>query len=194
VGSHSHRHEWLPGLGSQALRETLRSSKDALEQCIGWPVTAFVPPWNQPFDFPRRLSISVAERREVRSERTDLRKLCETLAETGYQFCRVAYRPLHERLLDRIIRREEPPRRPERIAGVTCLRLNGFGFGPETSRLLERCIVSGGLAVIYAHPHSIRLGESQDESLLVPFLRRIREHRRAGRLRIYLPRDIGLEM
>jgi hypothetical protein len=194
VGSHSHRHEWLPGLNTQALRETLHASKDALEQCIGSPVTAFVPPWNQPFDYPRRLSISLSERREVRSQRTDLRKLCETLADTGYRFCRVAYRPLHERLMDRISDRGEPPRKPEKIAGVTCLRLNGFGFSPATPGLVDRCIASGGLAVIYAHPHSIRLGESQDESRLVPFLKLVRDHRRAGRLRIGLPRDIDGEM
>jgi peptidoglycan/xylan/chitin deacetylase (PgdA/CDA1 family) len=194
VGSHSHRHEWLPGLNGKALRETLRSSKDALEQCIGRPVTSFVPPWNQPFDYPRRLSISLSERRQVRSGRTDLRRLCSTLAETGYRFCRVAYRPLHERLADRLGRREDPPRRPETIAGVVCLRLNGFGFAEDTSRVVERCIASGGVAVVYAHPHSIRLGGPQDESHLVPFLRSVCEHRQAGRLRLCLPRDIDTEM
>jgi hypothetical protein len=190
VASHSHRHEWLPGLNGEALRETLYASKSALEQCIGFPVTAFVPPWNQPFDYPRRLSFSLSERREVPSQRTDLRKLCATLEDTGYRFCRVAYRPLHERLMDRIGNRDERPRRPENIAGVTCLRLSGLGFSLATSRLVEHCIVSGGLAVIYAHPHSTRLGNTQDESHLVPFLKLVRDHVRAGRLRIRLPRDI----
>lgn len=194
VASHSHRHEWLPGLNREALRETLYASKNALEQCIGSPVTAFVPPWNQPFDYPRRLSISLAERREVPSQRTDLRKLCETLEDTGYRFCRVAYRPLHERLMDRVGDRGEPPRRVERIAGVTCLRLNGFGFSASTLRLVDRCIASGGLAVIYGHPHSIRLDGTQNESRFVPFLKLIREYRRAERLRICLPRDIDQEM
>ena len=44
VASHSHRHEWLPALSRQALRETLSASKDALEQCIGAPIATFVPP------------------------------------------------------------------------------------------------------------------------------------------------------
>jgi hypothetical protein len=190
VGSHSHRHEWLPGLNKTALRDTLSASKEAIEQCIRSPVTTFVPPWNQPFDYPRRLSISLSERREVRSQRTDLRRLCEMLVDTGYRFCRVAYRSLYERLIDRFSNRGEPPRRPEIIAGVTCLRLNGFGFSPATPRLVDRCVASGGLAVIYAHPHSISLGGAQDESHLMPFLKLIREHRRAGRLRICLPRDV----
>jgi hypothetical protein len=190
VASHSHRHEWLPGLNGEALRETLYASKDALEQCIGSPVTAFVPPWNQPFDYPGGLSISLSERREVPSQRTDLRRLCEMLAETGYRFCRVAYRSLYERLIGRMGDRGEPPRRPENIAGVTCLRVGGLGFSAATAKLVERCVVSGGLAVIYAHPHSARLGGVQDESRLVPFLGLVRDHVRAGRLRIRLPRDI----
>lgn len=194
VASHSHRHEWLPGLNTTALRETLYASKEALEQCIGSPVTSFVPPWNQPFDYPRRLSISLSERREVRSQRTDLRRLCETLADTGYRFCRVAYRSLYERLIDRLTNRSEAPRRPEKIAGVTCLRLNGFGFSLAMPRLVDRCMVSGGFAVIYAHPHSIRLGGTQDESRLVPFLKLVHDYRRAGHLRICLPRDIDGKM
>ena len=31
IGSHSHRHEWLPGLDGAALRETLAASRDANE-------------------------------------------------------------------------------------------------------------------------------------------------------------------
>jgi hypothetical protein len=190
VGSHSHRHEWLPGLDAQRLRETVRSSKDALEQCIGSRVTTFVPPWNQPFDYPRRLSISLSERREVRSERTGLRRLCEMLAETGYGFCRVAYRPLTDRLRDRLGGRDEPPRRPEKIAGLTCVRLNGFGFQAETLRLVKSCVVSGGFAVVYAHPHSISLDGPQHENHLVPFLECVRDLRRAGHLRVRLPRQV----
>jgi hypothetical protein len=190
VASHSHRHEWLPGLNSQALRETLRSSKDALEQCIGSPVTTFVPPWNQPFDYARRLSISLSERREVRAQRTDLRGLCETLEETGYRFCRVAYRPLHERIMDQLGNRRESPRAPELISGVTCLRLSNLGFARASSQLVERCIKFGGFAVIYAHPHSVHLGGVQDESCLVPFLKHISGYRRAGHLRVCLPREI----
>lgn len=191
VGSHSHRHDWLPGLGPEALAETLRASKDALEQCIGAPVTTFVPPWNQPFDYPRGLSFSLSERRNARPHRTDLPRLCGALVETGYRVCRVAYRPLHERLLDRLAPRPEAPREPERIAGVTCIRLNAFGFSEATSALVDRCVESGGLAIIYAHPHALREGGSQDERLLVPLLRRIGDARRTGSLGVGLPRDLA---
>lgn len=191
IGSHSHRHEWLPGLNAEELRETLRASKDSLEQCIGAPVTAFVPPWNQPFDFPRRLSFSLAERREAGAERTDLPRLCGMLRETGYRFCRVAYRPVHERLADRLFGRNDPPRRPESIGGVTCLRINGAGFGGGALRLIERCLHKGGIAAIFAHPHSLKTGNSQDERYYVPFLQAVRDFQRQGRLEVVLPRDLN---
>jgi hypothetical protein len=108
IASHALRHEWLPALDRRALQRTLRESKDALEQCIGAPVTSFVPPFNQPFDYARGWSFSLAERREAGARRTTLRVLCETLRETGYQFCRVAYSPLSERMRDWVGRSLSP--------------------------------------------------------------------------------------
>lgn len=190
VGSHSHRHEWLPGLNGVELRETLRSSKESLEQCIGAPVTAFVPPWNQPFDFSRRLSFSLTERRHGGAERTNVQRLCASLREIGYRFCRIAYRPIHERLKDRFFGRLDPPRRKESIEGITCVRVNGFGFRKAALDLVERCVESGGIAVTYGHPHSLKSGGAQDERYLVPFLQAVRDYQRQGRLDVVLPRDL----
>jgi peptidoglycan/xylan/chitin deacetylase (PgdA/CDA1 family) len=192
IGSHSHRHEWLPGLDRRRLYETLRSSKDALEQCIGASVTAFVPPWNQPFDHPAGLSFSLSERREARDDRTDLRTLCETLLDAGYRFCRVAYRPFLQRALDRLLRRRfDHLGRLESIAGITCARLNTpGGFDGDTMRALERNARRRSLTVAYGHPHSLTLGSSQDERHFVPFLERVRELRSRGLLEVACPRDL----
>jgi peptidoglycan/xylan/chitin deacetylase (PgdA/CDA1 family) len=191
IGSHSHRHEWLPGLDRRALRETLQASKDALEQCIGAPVTTFVPPWNQPFDYPRGFSFSLSERREGGAHRTGLVRLCETLAETGYRFCRVAYRPMHQRLAEMVVRhRLEQLGRVEEIRGVSCARLNTpGGFGRHTLDVLERAARRGGLTVVYGHPHSLTLGNSQDERYLAPFLQRVATMVRSGQLKVSLPRE-----
>lgn len=192
IGSHSHRHEWLPGLDRQRLRETLRSSRDALEQCIGSLVTTFVPPWNEPFDYPQGWSFSLSERREAPGDRTDLRQLCEALRELGYLFCRVSYRPVFQRLADRLLgRRFDHLGHLETIAGVRCARLNTpGGFGEDTLRSLERNVERGTLIVAYGHPHSLTLGNSQDERYLVPFLERIDELRSRGRIEVVLPRDL----
>ena len=191
IGSHSHRHEWLPGLDGAALRETLRSSKDALEQCVGARVTTFVPPWNQPFDYPAGLSFSLSERREGGAHRTGLVRLCETLAETGYRFCRVAYRPMHQRLAELIVRRRiEQTGRVEDIAGVACVRLNTpGGFSRHTADVLRRSVRRGGLTVVYGHPHSLRLGNTQDERHLAPFLQLVAAMVQSGALRVALPRE-----
>ncbi|MEP6995496.1 MAG: polysaccharide deacetylase family protein [Acidobacteriota bacterium] len=192
VASHSFRHEWLPGLSRVELLKTLRLSKEALEQCVGAPVKTFVPPWNQPFDYPGGWSFSLAERREAGAQRNDLRDVCVALGEAGYEFCRVAYRPLPTRLLAMALRRDfEPLGRLESISGITCVRLNSpGGFGQRSRSLLERCASAGGLLVVYGHPHALLGEHDQGERMLIPFLKRVQELCRAGSLRVSLPRDM----
>lgn len=192
VASHAHRHEWLPALSRGALRATLADSKRSLEDCIGAPVVTFVPPFNQPFDHPRGLSFSLSERREARGTRVDLGALCETLVETGYLFCRVAYRPLAQRLAEKLRgRRLDRPSRLETIRGLTCARLNTpGGFDAPSCGMLDAAAEEGGLAVVYSHPHSLHSGSSQDERLLVPFLERAARLKDAGRITVDLPRQL----
>jgi len=191
IASHSFSHDWLPALGPCALRETLRRSKDAIEQCIGAPVLSFVPPYNQPFDYLRGLSISLSERRSVRHDRTDLRRLCDALRECGYRFCRVSYRPLWQRLVERMLRKRlHLPLRPVRIAGVTCLRLTTTGFDRAAAEALGRAVRRGGFVAISGHPHSLHSGNPQDEKHLVPLLRQISQLRGSGCLQVLLPRDL----
>jgi peptidoglycan/xylan/chitin deacetylase (PgdA/CDA1 family) len=192
VASHSFRHEWLPGLRRAEVHETLLSSREALEQCIGAPVISFVPPYNQPFDHPAKLSVSLSERRAGGAERMSLGDVCSSLLETGYRFCRVAYRPGWQRLAERLTaKRLDLPGRLERIRGVFAARVNTpGGFGPDARRMLEICSRVGGLVVAYGHPHSITTEGSQHESELVPFLETARDLHAQGRLRIALPRDL----
>ncbi len=189
IASHSFQHDWIPGLAPEALRDTLRSSKRALEECIGAPVTSFVPPWNQPFDYPAGLSFSLSERREAGRGHVHLGMLCRALEETGYRFCRVSYRPLHVRLAQRILnRRINSPARLETIAGITCVRLNTpGGFDAPAQAMLRRCAEKGGVVVVYGHPHSVRGGSAQDLSHLEAFLREAGRLRDEGRLEVTLP-------
>src|SRR6202050_641303 len=110
-------------------------------------VRSFVPPFNQPFDYLAGQSISVAERREAGRSRTDLARLCSALAETGYRFCRVAYRPLAQRLAEWWKgRRLDRPAHLERIKGIACVRLNTpGGFDQPVLDMLDRCVARGGL-------------------------------------------------
>ena len=191
VGSHSFHHEWLPGLSAEELRTTLRTSRDALEQCIGAAVTTFVPPFNQPVDYPAGLSFSLAERRQARPHRNDVGDLCRALAETGYATCRVSYRSLPQRLLEKGLRRRlDRPRSPVTIGGIRCLRLScASGFDDAARALVEKSADEGGLVVVYGHPHSLHGGDPQDEIYLTPFLGRLSELVRAGAVRACLPSE-----
>jgi hypothetical protein len=195
IASHSFRHEWLPGLDRASLLETLRRSRHALEQCIGAPVVSFVPPYNQPFDHARAGSISLAERREAGKTRTTVQRMCQALFETGYKFCRVAYRPLHIRIAEWVSgRRLDRPGRLENIAGITCARLNTpTGFEEPAVEMVNRCAERGGLVVVCGHPHSLWSGTKQDERWLIPFLARVQELQKAGRLRVCRPRELVAE-
>jgi peptidoglycan/xylan/chitin deacetylase (PgdA/CDA1 family) len=196
VGSHSFRHEWLPGLAPDALRETLRASREALEQCIGGRVRTFVPPFNQPFDYPRALSFSLSERREVRGHRNGFGDLCEALEESGYSIVRGAYRPLPQRIAERLAgHRLDRPLPARRIGALTCLRLNTpGGFGPDAIGILRRCAAEGGVVTAYGHPHSLHGIDYQNEQWLVPFLQEARKLIQDGSLQAALPKEIGGEL
>src|SRR5690606_17727904 len=98
IASHALRHDWLPGLTRAALTRTLLESREALESCIGARVATFVPPYNQPFDYPARGAFSVSERLRGSRERADIPTLCRLLAACGYRACRIAYDPLSRRI------------------------------------------------------------------------------------------------
>ncbi len=195
VASHTHRHEWIPGLSREELIETLTSSKDALEQCIGAEVSCLVPPYNQPFDYLRALSISFAERREAGKGRVDLRRLCETMHEIGYKFCRVGYRSLSARIGDRVRgNRIYHPSQVETIGGVVCLRTNSCGFAANAMAVFDRCLATKKTLVIYGHPHSLTDTKNvQRFELLEGFLKRVRDLRNEGRIRVMLPREVVAE-
>jgi hypothetical protein len=156
-------------------------------------VVTFVPPFNQPFDFPGGLAFSLSERKEAGRRRTGLGGLCTTLAEEGYRFCRVAYKPLPKQIAEFLLRRRiDSPARPKRIGGVTCVRLNTpVGFRKSTLDMVSRCAASGGIAVVHAHPHSASSGGPQDFRYLEVLLQRLAELRREKKIRVRLPVELA---
>jgi hypothetical protein len=192
IASHSFQHDWLPSLSRTSLLETLRRSRIVLEDCIGANVVTFVPPYNRPMDYPARFSFSLLERRQAPQERTDLKRLCHALSETGYRFCRVAYRPMQLRLLEHLIRRRvDRPTCLSQISGISCVRLNTpCGFDKRAQGVLKACARNGGIVAAYGHPHSLHSGNSQDLIHLVPFLQTAARLRDEGRLTVCRPIDL----
>lgn len=189
VGSHSFQHDWLPGLNPVQLKATLLKSRQALEDCIGASVVTFVPPYNQPFDFPRGLSFSRSERREAGPERTGFSSLCRALYETGFRFCRAAYRPMPQRILEIVLGRPiHEPGSLKLIHGITCVRLNtSCGFGEQSRAMLRKCAEVGGYAVVYGHPHSLSSDGPQSFEALAGFLEVAMGLIRRSELEVVLP-------
>jgi len=192
VASHSHEHEFLPALSPAPMRETARVCREALEQLIGAPVVSFVPPFNRPMHYPQRGAFSWTERRDAGPGHLSLPAVCDALAETGYRTCRISYRASWRTLRDQITgRREDRPIVSEKIAGLTCFRLNtDGGFNGSALDRIRQAANDGGIAVVYGHPHSLTGENSQAERWLRPFLAEVAELRRQGRLMDCLPREL----
>jgi peptidoglycan/xylan/chitin deacetylase (PgdA/CDA1 family) len=196
VGSHSFHHDWLPGLAPAKLRESLLRSRETLENCIGAPVVTFVPPWNQPYDYAAVGSISLSERREVRGQpRTDVPRLIAALNDTGYKFARLAFRSGLRRLRERIAGRELPvPAHVAEAKGLKYVLLNTPAGFDEPARAMVRTVAdSGGIAVVWGHPHSLTSDNAQNERHFVPFLEWVAELRARGAVEIVLPRQLLAE-
>ncbi|MCB0689391.1 MAG: polysaccharide deacetylase family protein, partial [Saprospiraceae bacterium] len=191
VASHMHRHEWIPGLGYTKLQEVLRESKDALEQCISSEVVSFVPPYNQPFDFPRKLSFSISERKQVLANRVDIPLLTKALQSTGFKTSRISYQSIFTKLGRKIgVDPSFRASRPELINGIQCIKLNTRGGFQEVLPSLEENQNQEGYAIVYGHPHSITSNNRQSLRYLEPFLNGLSELRKAGKLEVVLPRTM----
>lgn len=192
IASHSLYHEWLPESTPVKLEYSLKTSKHLLENCIGAPVTTFVPPFNQPFDYPAKGSISLSERRAVPEGRVDLGVLGTAASAAGYTFMRVSYETFQERLFGFTGKqRGRPPSQPEEINGIWALRLNTYcGFGQDSRRMVMNVIRNGGYAIVYGHPHSLTTSGPQGENTYLPFLEWVSAWQKAEQLEIVLPRDV----
>jgi len=192
IASHSHKHEWLPGLSPADLRESLVRSKEALENCTGGAVETFVPPWNQPYDYLRVGSLSLSERRETRGRsRTDVPRLCAMLHETGYRFVRLAFRTLLRRLADAAGLPDTLTTKVSRLGDVRYVRLTTPAGFAEAARLsVSAAAADGHVAVIWGHPHSLSADNAQHERHLVPFLDWLVEMRSRRLIDVVLPRTL----
>lgn len=180
IASHSHLHEFLPSLDRDSLLETLRRSRQTLEQTTGRAVVSFVPPHDYPTRLLRRGALGFAQARYGGGWiGRGIPWLCRALRSTGYRTCRVSYRRLSERL-----RGSRIPAGPESIHGIAALRNGGCGFGERSRDLLRRAIAERAFLVIYGHPHSLKTEGPQSQRELEGFLEEATRYRREGRLRI----------
>lgn len=190
VASHTWQHEWISSLTSSRLRQVLKQSKDQLESVIGRPVISFAPPWNVPTCFPARLAPGFYDWRGG-FPRQSIPALCRLLRETGYQTARIDYEPLSASFSRHVLRRVvHQPAGMERVENILCFKVSGDGFGMSSQELLRRAAEQGGLAVIYAHPHSLVAENDQNIRYFMSFLELIKKLREQGTLVITTPGEL----
>lgn len=194
IASHSHRHEFIPSLNPNQLLETLRTSKSALEDCTGDKVVGFVPPWNQPFHHPRKLAISLSERKAGGGWwKQSVVTLCEALNKCGYFWTRVTYATVFEKLLEKMHLSENPRFKPlevEQYHSVHALPISYFGYDGRLINLLTYQLQAhqDKAFIIYAHPHGIEHNNNQNWEHLVRFVKWFSEYGDAGNMSFTTPK------
>ena len=162
VASHTWKHEWIPTMTEQQLRQVLRQSKQALESVIGKPVISFAPPWNVPTRYWRKFAPGFYDWRGG-YPRTDIPALCRALCAEGFKTSRVDYEPLSASISRHAFKRVvSEPVKMAYEKDILCFKVNGSGFGSSSQEMLRRIAESGGLAVIFAHPHSLAAENDQN--------------------------------
>lgn len=179
VASHSWRHEWFPFLEKGQITRSLRRSKEALERCIGVKdcVSGFVPPFSRPMSWYGKLAFSLGDRAfGPRFPGASLGSLLPLVAEAGYRWCRVLYRPIWRKLTAGQVE-------PQHVIwhdGVACVPQHVCGFGEKARALLERRVQEGKELVVIGHPLGLSLPHEEHEEKLEPFLRVLSELQQKG--------------
>lgn len=183
IASHSWKHEWFPYLQREQILRSLARSKFSLETCIGQSgaVQGFVPPFSRPMSWYRKGAISLGDRVFGRwYPGADLGSLIKIVRQTGYAWCRVAYRPLWRRLFPEKGLNDSW----EKEQGVACVPHHYAGFDETALALVKRAIEEEKTVVISGHPSG--LGRNGNESLecVRSFLHTIARDQEKGILKI----------
>jgi hypothetical protein len=185
LASHSWRHEWFPALESEQVRRSLARSKLAIETCIGAPgaVSGFVPPFSRPMTWFAKGAISLGDRASNPWRAgANIGALCRAASAAGYTWCRVAYRPLLQRLT-RSRQRAPIHDRLERAGGVACVPQHYLGFDAGAVELIARASASGGSVVIAGHPSALSRQRSESFAHFEPFLKHVADLQSSGKMK-----------
>lgn len=187
IGSHTFNHEVIPNLTYEQLKETLTTSKEILEGITGKPVISFAPPYHYPTQYLRKLAVT----REVSLSRIEIPDVCRALHETGYKTSRFWYTTLPEFAKRRRFGMKQLTHDVELIHNIFCFRLScAAGFTECAKTAVEEAVEHERIAVIYAHPHSLKADNPQNVKNFIPFLEYVSKLRSRGELWITTPSEM----
>jgi peptidoglycan/xylan/chitin deacetylase (PgdA/CDA1 family) len=191
VASHTWEHEWIPDMTYDRLLDTLRRSKEQLEDTIGKSVISFAPPWNVPTRYLSKMALGLYDLRRSKHPRIDIPILCRALQETGYKTARIAYETIFQSISRHLFRKITlRPTRAQWIENILCFQVNGDGFENASVEIIRQAAKSSGLAVIYAHPHSLVAENDQNLQYFIPFLEVVHSLCAAGEIIVTTPGEL----
>jgi len=189
VASHSMYHKFLPSMRDEELFDDAKASKEALEACIGKSVRGFIPPFNRPLHFPQKFAFSPSERWGLQGRgrgRQSLAALLETLANTGFGWCRTSFQNSLSALARKVgVSKAAPPRQPFLHGRIVAVPLHATGFTGNATQLVESHLNSNILIALYSHPNQALADPGEDSEAaenLHRFLTHFQAERATGKL------------
>lgn len=187
IASHSWKHEWFPFLEAEQIRRSLRRSKKILEECIGikGSVQGFVPPFNRPMSWYRKLAVSLGDRVwGPWYPGADIGNMLIFLREAGYKWSRLSYRSLSDRLKKVIARSEPKWKNCEYTKGITIIPHHYCGFDVEADLLVDYAIKYNKAIVISGHPGALSRRGREHADHFKDFIKKVSNHQEKGKLSI----------
>jgi peptidoglycan/xylan/chitin deacetylase (PgdA/CDA1 family) len=201
IGSHTFNHEFIPELSYNGLVKTLSDSKKILEEIIGKSVNSFAPPYHYPNQFLKAgaLGSAIIPKNWYsfyhNFQKIEISHLLHALKQTKYQNCRLSYMTIPHAVVNKIFNKNESKAYDLlKFDDIFCFRLScRAGFSNHAYEAVNNAILNKKIAVIYAHPHSLKAENPQNIKYLIPFLEYITLLRNKGVLDITTPSALTQE-
>lgn len=195
IASHSMWHRYLPSLSDEQLFVELAESKATLEECIGQPVTGFIPPFNRPMQFLSKGSFSFSEGFGMMGRgraRQSIPSLARALTIAGYRWCRVSF----ENKLAFLTR--QPALRPLGHQpflhdSLVLLPIHVSGYDDKAREMIRRCLEAGvENLTLYSHPNTAIFPGRESAEALDGLLETFRSEVSYGKIQFCTMKDLEL--
>jgi peptidoglycan/xylan/chitin deacetylase (PgdA/CDA1 family) len=192
IASHSWKHEWFPFLELEQIVRTLEKSKMILEDCIGEKngVKGFVPPFSRPMSWLKKGAISLSDRAIGPTFKgNDIQKIIPIVKNIGYDWMRVSYRTLFEKL-NNLDRPKSLKREWLNEDGIICVPNNYVGFDNKAIDIINLGIKNQRDIIISGHPSGLSRNGSENIKNFKSFIDFVIKKRDEKKIEIKLLKDV----
>lgn len=184
IASHSMHHKFIPPMNRAQLLKDVSDSRRSLEDCIGAPVTGFVPPFNRPMHYPRRYAPSLSEMLGLHRRgfgRQSISSMLRVLREAGFTWSRVSFSDKVRLALGLAhLSRPHLPDQPFLESGVLAIPCHAVGFGEAAQKLIRSYMGADLVIALGAHPNQAHSDNDESAIRLDSLLTELRPAREQG--------------